>query len=175
MRKPYWMPDDVEPQQLIDRYSDGVAATAIIQEFNLDCQYGCLLKYLRTQGVSIRSKGQGGSHSKECLGCGKVFISRYSETPICLECAPDKSWRQRFEFYGITKLKFDELWEKQSGLCDLCELPLPATPSDIKIDHCHKQNFVRALLHHKCNVGLHYVEDDKFLAQAIRYIERHRR
>lgn len=33
---------------------------------------------------------------------------------------------------------------------------------------------VRSLIHNKCNIGLHYIEDEKFLMNAKAYIERHR-
>ena len=77
--------------------------------------------------IPVRKQGSSGSFSKQCLGCGKEFISRYLETawsrtpsvgnesPLCLECAPDKSWRQRFELYGMAKPQFDKMWNKQSG------------------------------------------------------------
>lgn len=109
-----------------------------------------------------------------CLGCNESFTA-HGNKKLCLKCCPDRKWLQPFYLYGLTKPKFDELLEKQKGLCDFCELPLPINNlSQVKIDHCHLQGHVRGLLHHRCNVGLHFIEDDKFLAYAVRYIERHR-
>lgn len=173
--KPQWMPEDVEPQQIIDLYRNGYSAIAIIEKLGLTCSYAPVLRFLKDKEIAIRKPGKSGSNDNECLGCTTVFISKYSDTPLCLDCAPDKSWRQRFNFYGITKPQFDEILERQSSLCDLCELPLPENISKISIDHCHKQGHVRALLHHRCNVGLAFIEDDKFLANAVRYVERHKK
>lgn len=114
-----------------------------------------------------------------CLGCGTTFLRKCcvkNRPPIlCKICAPSVEWMTRFRKYGITKPQFDEMFEKQSGLCDLCEKPLPQRISYIAVEHCHKQGHVRALTCRWCNTGLGYIENDKWLAAAFRYIERHRR
>lgn len=56
----------------------------------------------------------------------------------------------------------------------MCEEKLPDDPFKIHIDHCHKQGHVRGLLCGQCNTGLGYIENDKMLANAVRYIERHK-
>lgn len=169
-------PKDVAAQDIIDAYEDGMSGATIIREFMLDIgDVKTLLRWLTAQGVTIRPRGFT-PKEVECPGCGESFSIANCNHGVCKTCAPDKSWASRYYNHGITKPQFDEMLEKQSGLCDLCELPLPVGSLElVRIDHCHKQGHVRALLHNKCNIGLHYIEDDKFFAAAIKYVERHRR
>lgn len=163
---------------IISKYNSGMSAQTIVNELNLSISVSTLCYWLKKWGVEIRKTGP--QCKKNCDGCGKILIiqqgpSKNKRGSICLECAPTNSWAQRFYNLGITKPEFDSLFEKQSGLCDLCEFPLSDNFTDIAVDHCHKQGHIRGLLHPKCNTGLGIIEDDKFLAQAIRYIERHKR
>jgi Recombination endonuclease VII len=70
--------------------------------------------------------------------------------------------------YGITTKEQIELYRKQKGLCGLCKFPLKF--SEAKTDHDPSTGEVRGLLHHKCNVGLHYVEDKIFKSLALEYL-----
>lgn len=162
--------------EIIRLYQDGYSAKRIAEELHLPYSCTTVLQTLRFHGIRIRKANDFVKEViNECKACGKKFKGKPSHVYLCAECAPDQSWVTRFRTYGITKVQFDKLLEKQSGLCDLCELLLPSDVSKIHIDHCHKQNYVRALLCGRCNNGLGYVEDDKFLARAIRYIEKHKR
>ena len=169
----WWIPEDVTFQQIIEMYEGGKSLNAIVKEVPLKCGARALSRWLQEYGVPIRQYGHKGK--LRCVGCNVEYDSRAHNSTLCLTCAPEKVWAAKFYTHGITKPQFDVLFEKQSGLCDLCELPLPLEIKKIHVDHCHRQGHVRALLHPKCNVGLHYIEDDKFLANAIRYIERHKR
>lgn len=168
-----WIPKDVEPQQVIDMYNEGYSSTDILDKFQINVGADTLLGYLRSKGVYIRPANASGVQT--CLECREKFTKKSPSQKVCSTCLPDEAWRSRYRSRGITKPQFDSMYEKQSGLCDLCELPLPEDIKSVFIDHCHKQGHVRALLHSKCNTGLHYIEDDKFLANAVRYIERHRK
>jgi Autographiviridae endonuclease VII len=68
--------------------------------------------------------------------------------------------------YNLTSEKFNELLDKQNGLCWICQ-DRPATD----VDHCHKTNVVRGILCNKCNTGLGLFKDNvKFLQKAIEYL-----
>lgn len=155
-------------------YENGCGAREIIEKLNLPVSAHTLRYCMRNYwGVKMRS---GGHAAKifECPGCGSDFTKNASKARLCQECAPTRAWDLRFVKYGITKPQFDELYEKQSGLCDLCELPLPDDPFKVCVDHCHKQGHTRGLLCPRCNIGLGYIENDKFVGAAVKYIERHR-
>ena len=167
---------DIEPQRIIDLYESGVTIRGVIEQLGIeDMSPMTMQRMLKNAGVTLRPRGTQRVDAV-CQACGNTFVARSYNSRFCLTCCPDKTWVQRYELYGLTYPMFYAMLEKQSGLCDLCELPLPVgNISQIKIDHCHKQGHTRALLHHRCNAGLGYIEDDKFLANAVRYIERHRK
>lgn len=74
--------------------------------------------------------------------------------------------------YGLSQKQYEELYLKQLGLCAICHDPFgDKTPY---VDHDHKTNKVRGLVHHKCNLGLgHFDDDPKKLQYALWYLEEH--
>ena len=81
-----------------------------------------------------------------------------------------REWRMR-RLYGIGLKDYDILYEKQLGLCPICSLPLP---EDYKacVDHNHKTNEVRGLLHQECNRAIGALkEDPNILRRAAVYLE----
>lgn len=77
--------------------------------------------------------------------------------------------------YGITPEDYDDLFRKQKGVCDICQLPEPETSKReyLCIDHDHKTGIVRGLLCHDCNIGIGKFKDDiQRLKSAIFYIEK---
>ena len=72
--------------------------------------------------------------------------------------------------YGITRQDYNNLYEKQLGLCSLCHKPFG--DSIPHIDHCHKTNKVRGLLHRSCNLLLGHAKDDpQTLQLGIEYLK----
>jgi hypothetical protein len=57
--------------------------------------------------------------------------------------------------YGISLREYDELWEKQKGVCAICERPETTKQhgrmARLAVDHDHKTGKVRGLLCRKCN------------------------
>lgn len=168
-QKPWWLPEGVEPQQVIDLYKKENSAVRVKKILNLEVSAPTIREFLRKSGV------QTNGNTLNCVHCGDVLNEKTINQRYCRKCAPDESWAWRLKNRGISKFEFDTMWENQSGLCDMCELPLGDNLRHVHIDHCHKQGHVRALLHQRCNAALGYIEDDKMLANAIRYIERHKR
>jgi hypothetical protein len=59
--------------------------------------------------------------------------------------------------------------EEQNGLCAICKLPFSATARPV-VDH---KVGIRAILHHRCNIALGYVEkviEEGLLKDMITYI-----
>jgi Recombination endonuclease VII len=159
-------------EKIIDLYKRGFSAQKIVADLELNYTTPkTVLRWLRNHDIPVRR----GGFLTNCISCCKDFHVNAPGQKICKTCAPDESWARRFMRYRLSKPEFDKLLESQFGLCGLCEQPLSDDIREVDIDHCHKQGHVRALLHTKCNMGLHYLEDDKFVAQAFRYIERHKR
>jgi hypothetical protein len=81
--------------------------------------------------------------------------------------------------FKISIEEYNNLWQKQNGVCALCGNPETVMYSNGKItklralavDHDHKTGRIRGLLCHFCNVGLGHFKDDKnLLLKAIEYI-----
>ena len=159
-------------QVMLDLYDLGFSVPYIQKELETKSSLTPIYKFI--QSVRPQRAKFHGSRKITCEACLQEVVVSGSRK-FCETCVPDKIWLQRYRLYGITKPEFEEAWEKQSGLCDMCECVLPLDFSKIHVDHCHKTGYVRGLLCNTCNVALGYIENDKILANAIRYIERHKR
>lgn len=78
--------------------------------------------------------------------------------------------------FGITQDDFNSMLQKQGGCCAICKNPSP-TPSKpgavhgFVVDHCHDSGHVRAILCHRCNKAIGFMDDDPSVAQnAAKYL-----
>jgi hypothetical protein len=71
--------------------------------------------------------------------------------------------------YGISVEDYDRMWNSQHGLCAMCGKPLH---EKTVVDHDHKTNRVRGILHPSCNLGVSFVETEDFVSLAITYLNR---
>jgi hypothetical protein len=86
-----------------------------------------------------------------------------------LERAKQSARRSRFKRrYGLTVAEYQELWDRQSGLCALCGKP--ERRHWLAVDHNHQTGQVRGLLCTRCNVGLGWVDNQTWLEQAQNYL-----
>lgn len=78
-----------------------------------------------------------------------------------------------FNKYGITEEKYNSMFEAQNGKCAICgskEIKRKGAKY-FNIDHCHKNNNVRGLLCHNCNIVLGKIDDSKeWLKKALIYL-----
>ena len=78
--------------------------------------------------------------------------------------------------YGITQLEYDQLFEKQNGLCAIWGKPETCSHKGIldhlSVDHVHTTGKIRGLLCHNCNIALgNFKEDFSILENAIVYLK----
>ena len=94
-------------------------------------------------------------------------MDRYWENP-----EPQRMYA-RLRKYDLTLEQYHALLERAQGACEMCSTPFPQDPVsfEVRIDHDHNTGKVRGLLCHKCNVGLHYIEDEQFVRNAARYLQ----
>lgn len=73
--------------------------------------------------------------------------------------------------YGLTLEQFDEMVERQAGLCAICTEPMqPGT--NTHVDHDHRTRAIRGLLCGNCNRMLGCAQDNSgILAAGISYLE----
>jgi hypothetical protein len=100
---------------------------------------------------------------------------------LCKICRilKDRAWQQRHPekfdesvrrsrrkvLYGVTEEKYNLMFEKQKGLCAICKKP-PTENGRFSIDHNHKTDEIRGLIHRVCNTGIGNLQDSAELCRA---------
>lgn len=67
------------------------------------------------------------------------------------------------------------LLTKQNNKCAICNEFLETSTERAYVDHCHKTNIVRGIVHPKCNTFVGFIESDRdgiLLKQIYSYIEK---
>lgn len=77
--------------------------------------------------------------------------------------------------YGITLDQYNEMLEKQGGVCAMCGRPeksmIKGKVINLAVDHCHETGRVRGLLCSNCNIGIGNLRHDvELLQKAIEYV-----
>lgn len=76
--------------------------------------------------------------------------------------------------YNLTLEQYNEILEKQRGMCAICETDKCKSGRYFTVDHSHKTSKVRGLLCGNCNSGLGMFSDNiDFLKRAISYLEKY--
>lgn len=68
--------------------------------------------------------------------------------------------------YGITIEQFNEILERQGGVCLICKRECEY--GNLSVDHDHETGKVRALLCRKCNLAVGFVGEDIEIADRLR-------
>lgn len=83
------------------------------------------------------------------------------------------SFAKKLKVRGITGYQYDEILQRQDGVCGVCRMPPPPSKTLI-IDHCHETGDVRGLLCISCNRGLGFLGDTtNRIAAALSYLTAH--
>ena len=107
-----------------------------------------------------------------CKSCQRITSLNY-ENKISIS--------RKFKF---TRLQYNELWEKQKGLCLICNQPETSVDRGkirkLAADHCHKiqkatgRTVIRGLLCTQCNNGLGRFQDSaELLRKAADYLDKY--
>lgn len=76
--------------------------------------------------------------------------------------------------YGITRNDYDEILERQKGVCAICGSNTSGSEryKNFCVDHNHVTGEIRGLLCQKCNIGLGNFKDSiELLEEAIKYLK----
>lgn len=140
---------------------------------------------------------------KTCVRCGST--DRYTRSGECRPCRnkrsknwylnnreqfnahqmryyrenPDKYRRRmrmgKLKKYGMTLEAYDRLFEKQGGVCAICQKPEAVVwygKSTLAVDHDHTTGKTRGLLCFRCNTVLGKIGEDPvgFLSKILVYL-----
>lgn len=103
---------------------------------------------------------------KICEICNKKYIAKSSTSRWCKNCIPNKHARTIYERYHLLLQEEKELKEKNNGICPICNKRKASA-----IDHDHKTGKVRGYICNKCNLGLHYIEDEELRNNMEKYLK----
>lgn len=133
----------------------------------------------QTEATANPSKyPQGWFKDKNCKECGEIYSpmapSHLYCSDECCDTGHQRNWLRKH--YKITLEEYQEMFNKQNGLCAICNEEGFAIAVNqrqlIVIDHCHGSGKIRGLLCHNCNRGLGLFKDSiDNLNNAIRYLE----
>lgn len=90
---------------------------------------------------------------------------RDTATSLCIDCKEYRRLKRKpknrkydLAKFGLTVEQYDELLQKQNGVCAICKRPetiiLNWKLKPLAVDHCHETNRIRGLLCAQCNVGI---------------------
>lgn len=134
------------------------------------------------------------THCKDCqeeLTIFNTFWQNGSRRGICKECQSKrmKKWndanKERKKIlnrnyklkndFNLTTEQFDELLQKQGGVCAVCKNPNNVEGRELSVDHCHSTGTIRGLLCQKCNVALGLLnEDESIIFNLLEYLQEYR-
>lgn len=72
--------------------------------------------------------------------------------------------------YGITLEDYDNIFEKQDGVCAICK-KINLSGRRLSVDHNHETGEIRGLLCIQCNTKLGILENKEFLKEATKYLK----
>jgi len=129
-------------------------------------------KCLKIKSIKLfncRKDSKDGYNGK-CKACIKKYCYKYKHSDKYTDQTLDLSLRKK---YGINLDMYNEMLEKQNGVCAICGHPQPPQFFRLAVDHCHKTGKVRGLLCQSCNGMLGLAKDNiEVLAEAIEYLGR---
>lgn len=126
------------------------------------------------------------SHKRFCKLGHDTEICGRTKHNTCKECAKThqqtRYWKhrdirnqgsvnaRRLSRYGITGEQYNELINKQNGVCAICKTE--GNKRSLSVDHDHRSGKIRGLLCHNCNLSLGLCHDSvETLQAAIEYLK----
>ncbi len=113
-----------------------------------------------------------------CAVCETEFIPSAPSDKYCKDTCSNTAASNKYLWrtYSITIEDYKDIYEKQSGLCYICNsegFKISSKPSEplLVVDHNHITGKVRGLLCHNCNRALGLLKDDiSLLYRGIEYL-----
>lgn len=176
--------DEDQQKELCSLYLQGVKTRELAAKYQVEQL--TIQRYLHRNGITLRNnieegrKWESNEARKKYYSTDyyKIWKEKYPDTYKRNKVAKGKSERNRrieinLKRYGLSYQDYISILEAQNYLCPICGKELTFSGKYPAIDHDHKTNEVRGILHNKCNLLLGLAEDNKdILIGAIVYLEK---
>lgn len=104
------------------------------------------------------------SHCKKEKHLSQFYKDRDGHKNRCITCIKSKTTQKK---YKISRIVYDAMVKGQEYKCAICK-----QESELVIDHCHKDEYIRGLICSNCNKGLGMFKDNvEYLESAIFYLK----
>ena len=114
-----------------------------------------------------KHSGEKAANWKGGVATGAVNLKKYQKNWNLNHRAENRN-KNLLKKYGMTSSQYNEIFEKQSGLCLICKKRSKQT---LAVDHNHNTGKIRGLLCVRCNQGLgHFYDSQELLSEAINYL-----
>lgn len=123
----------------------------------------CLLKARREKNANQTKRYEA---IKICEICQQPYMTKCFTSKWCKNCIPNKHARTIYERYHLLPKEEKELKEKYNGICPICNKRKASA-----IDHDHITGKVRGYICNKCNIGLHYLENEDLKGNMEKYLK----
>lgn len=102
----------------------------------------------------------------------ELFLQKSREAGARYRLNPENTKKVRLRYlkarYGITLEEYSQMFDRQKGLCAICQKP---SEDRLHVDHCHATGKIRGLLCFKCNSMIGKANDEiAILQRAIQYL-----
>lgn len=97
-------------------------------------------------------------------GYCKICDKTRRQSPKVKEAKKENAWRNNLKQYGITEADYEQMYERQMGICAICHKP--ETDIRLAVDHDHATGKVRGLLCKRCNMAIGLLGDDPYVVMT---------
>ena len=140
----------------------------------------CGREYPATTQYFYKHKRQKTGLSSWCKNCDAEYSKQYYRDNKVKVSDHNKEWRRkrkgyltaydRQRKYGLSVEEYDQLFQQQKGCCAICGRSQLELKRNLHVDHNHRTGEVRGLLCFRCNAGVGYLDDKKWLEKSVKYI-----
>ena len=180
-RKYKW---EIYGNEIIDLYNSGLSVREIIpvmqQKYNITFPSGTLTNYVGKNG-KLRSQCDAAKlaiskATRICEICQNKFSPTNWNCRWCDECTGQNKFRRRIRSHGLPAVVIEKQFELQNKKCAICgkeveDLLNTKNKKKLFVDHDHETMQFRGLLCVRCNSGMSFVDNNKWLQNALKYKE----
>jgi len=151
----------------------------------------CFKGHLLSPGNIILSRQRLSEEKRTCRECVRIWQAaefksrkdrgqcRSCPEPVAtgnvLYCETHRQKRRGEQLknkYGISPAQYQYMLDQQGGVCAICKQPPESDSLNLDLDHNHRTDVIRGLLHSSCNRALGLLKDNPDIILAASYYVR---